>query len=90
MFKKEHVKQALNAIYWNNVKSYYEGKQGAVNGYIPGIGIDLACPQSEEVWTGITYALASLMIMEVWLFFLYQQFCLIIMHSSRCNWLKTG
>lgn len=48
-----------------------DGKLGAVNGYVlnsnpdkPG-HIDYTTIQSEEVWTGVTYALASTMLFEV-------------------------
>lgn len=38
---------------------------GAVNGMLPEGTIDDFAIQSEEVWTGVTYGLASLMIFEV-------------------------
>lgn len=48
-----------------------DGNLGAVNGYVlnsnpdkPG-HIDYTTIQSEEVWTGVTYALASTMLFEV-------------------------
>ena len=37
---------------------------GAVNGMLRTGGVDRSTVQSEEVWTGVTYALASLMIAE--------------------------
>lgn len=48
-----------------------DGNLGAVNGFVlnsnpnkPGT-VDLTTIQSEEVWTGVTYALASTMLYEV-------------------------
>lgn len=48
-----------------------DGNLGAVNGFVlntnpnkPG-SVDLTTIQSEEVWTGVTYALASTMLYEV-------------------------
>ncbi|KAK9498238.1 hypothetical protein O3M35_004097 [Rhynocoris fuscipes] len=61
IFPKERVKQALSTVYSFNVKSYYNGSQGAVNGMKPDYTIDDTSVQSEEVWTGVTYALASLL-----------------------------
>ena len=43
---------------------YENGGCGAVNGMRPSGDIDLSSPQSEEVWTGVTYALAALMIIN--------------------------
>lgn len=44
---------------------FANGKRGAVNGMRPNGTIDITSMQSEEVWVGITNALASLMIFEV-------------------------
>ena len=51
---------------------FHDGKIGAVNGFIansidpekPG-HVDTSAIQSEEVWPGVTFALASTMIHEV-------------------------
>lgn len=71
MFPKENVRAALKTIYDNNVIAFAKGNLGAVNGFIlnsnpdkPG-RIDYTTIQSEEVWTGVTYALAALMLYEV-------------------------
>lgn len=71
MYPKENVRAALKTIYDNNVMNVCDGKLGAVNGYVlnsnpdkPG-HIDYTTIQSEEVWTGVTYALASTMLFEV-------------------------
>ena len=42
-----------------------EGKWGAVNGMRPDGKIDYTSIQSEEVWIGLTDAVASLMLFEV-------------------------
>lgn len=61
---------------------------GAVNGFIPNANadkpghIDTTTIQSEEVWTGVTYALASLMIQEVWKTFQF--------HSLLISVIKIG
>ena len=38
---------------------------GAINGTRPDGSMDLTSPQSEEFWTGVTYALGATMIQEV-------------------------
>lgn len=62
------MKSALDTIYQMNVKGFCDGKMGAVNGMMPDGVVDSFAVQSEEVWTGVTYGLASLMIFEVCLF----------------------
>lgn len=62
------MKSALDTIYQMNVKGFCDGKMGAVNGMMPDGVVDSFAVQSEEVWTGVTYGLASLMIFEVSLF----------------------
>lgn len=69
IFPKENVRSALKTIYENNVKKFCDGKSGAVNGFIPGEAenegsVDYQSMQSEEVWTGVVYGLASCMIYE--------------------------
>lgn len=69
IFPKENVRSSLRVIYDNNVKKFCDGEMGAVNGFLPGVGEnegapDTASMQSEEVWVGVTYALASCMIQE--------------------------
>lgn len=59
-----NVQSALQTIYRLNVMSYCDGKMGAVNGMMPGGTIDRFAVQSEEVWTGVVYALAAFMIHE--------------------------
>ena len=38
---------------------------GAINGMRPNGQKDMTSPQSEEFWTGVTYSLGALMLMEV-------------------------
>ncbi|XP_031340395.1 non-lysosomal glucosylceramidase isoform X3 [Photinus pyralis] len=64
VFPKSNVESALNTIFENNVMRYKNGTSGAVNGYIFEKEIDTTALQSEEVWTGVTYSLASCMIYE--------------------------
>lgn len=69
IFPKENVRSTLKTIYDNNVKKFEDGQMGAVNGFMPGEGDNQGMPdnasmQSEEVWVGVTYALASCMIQE--------------------------
>lgn len=69
VFPKENVQTTLKTIFDNNVKKFCNGVKGAVNGWIPGEGDDEGCidktsMQSEEMWIGVSYALASTMIQE--------------------------
>ncbi|XP_012264048.2 non-lysosomal glucosylceramidase [Athalia rosae] len=64
VFPEDRVKTTLKTIYDNNVMKYKNGMQGAVNGFKPNGGIDTVTIQSEEMWTGVTYGLAALMIHE--------------------------
>uniref|UniRef100_A0A0A9Z3A6 Non-lysosomal glucosylceramidase n=4 Tax=Lygus hesperus TaxID=30085 RepID=A0A0A9Z3A6_LYGHE len=64
VFPRSHVQSALKTIYDHNVLMYYDGTQGAVNGMRPNGDVDRIATQSEESWTGVTYALASLFIFE--------------------------
>lgn len=75
VFPKENVRTALKTIYDNNVMGVCNGDMGAVNGFVlnsnpdkPG-RIDDTTIQSEEIWTGVTFALAATMIFEVSNFF---------------------
>ncbi|KAF5292347.1 hypothetical protein FQA39_LY03381 [Lamprigera yunnana] len=64
VFSQKNVVQALRTIFEHNVMSYENGTMGAINGYIYEKGVDDCSLQSEEVWTGVTYSLASCMIQE--------------------------
>ncbi|KAK7116158.1 non-lysosomal glucosylceramidase-like isoform X2 [Littorina saxatilis] len=62
VFPPDHVKTSLKTIFDNNVMKYGKGNMGAINGTQPDGTKDLSSPQSEEFWTGVTYALAANMI----------------------------
>ncbi|KAM3964246.1 LOW QUALITY PROTEIN: non-lysosomal glucosylceramidase-like [Aphomia sociella] len=66
IFPEANVKKTLRTIYENNVLKFKEGRMGAVNGYVTGARghIDTTALQSEEMWVGVTYGLAALMIYE--------------------------
>jgi len=56
------VRKSLSTIYKMNVLGFNGGTMGAVNGMMPDGNPDTFAVQSEEVWTGVTYGLSSLMI----------------------------
>jgi non-lysosomal glucosylceramidase len=58
----EHLGSALAKIFEFNVKQFEEGQMGAVNGMRPDGRVDTSSIQSQEVWPGITYALAAAML----------------------------
>ncbi|XP_046855881.1 non-lysosomal glucosylceramidase-like isoform X2 [Xenia sp. Carnegie-2017] len=64
VFPKTHVISALTTIFEYNVLRFHHGRMGAVNGMRPDGKIDTSSVQAEEVWTGITYAVAAAMIQE--------------------------
>jgi non-lysosomal glucosylceramidase len=58
----EHVRQALTTIFERNVLGFGDGHLGAVNGMRRDGTVDDSSEQSQEVWTGTTYALAAFML----------------------------
>jgi len=64
VFDEKKIKSCLDTIFEFNVMKYGEGKRGAVNGMRPNGQVDITSIQSEEVWIGVTNALASLMVFE--------------------------
>ncbi|XP_068685354.1 non-lysosomal glucosylceramidase-like isoform X1 [Montipora capricornis] len=64
VFPRENVVSALLAVYKHNVLQFQEGTMGAVNGMRPNGQVDTSSLQAEEVWTGVTYAVAAAMIQE--------------------------
>jgi non-lysosomal glucosylceramidase len=58
----EHANSALRTIYEYNVLKFADGQMGAVNGMRPDGAVDTSSDQSQEVWTGTTYALAAFML----------------------------
>jgi non-lysosomal glucosylceramidase len=58
------ARSALAVIFQHNVLGFEDGALGAVNGMRPSGKLDTTSMQSQEVWTGVTYALAALMLHE--------------------------
>ncbi|XP_048480737.1 non-lysosomal glucosylceramidase [Plutella xylostella] len=68
-FPAANVRKSLRTIYDNNVLKFGHGRMGAVNGFVLGDKsragrVDYTALQSGEMWTGVTYGLAALMIYE--------------------------
>jgi len=59
-----HARSALKKVFDFNVCQFNGGQCGAVNGMTPQGKVDHSCMQSQEVWTGTTYAAASAMLGE--------------------------
>jgi non-lysosomal glucosylceramidase len=55
---------ALHKVYDTNVKKFAKGEMGAINGIAADGSLLHNNPQTEEVWTGATFAVASHMIAE--------------------------
>ena len=68
VFPPSNVRRALKTLYEKNVIGICNGEMGAANGVNPDGTLDLFTLQSEEIWTGVTYALAATMIKNVRLF----------------------
>ncbi|EDO31657.1 predicted protein, partial [Nematostella vectensis] len=64
VFPSENVISALRTVFNFNVMKFQEGTMGAVNGIRPDGQLDTSSLQAEEVWTGVTYAVAASMIQE--------------------------
>ena len=60
----EHARSALETVYRFNVQGFQEGKMGAVNGIRPDGTLYTDSDQAEEVWTGVSYALAAFMLQQ--------------------------
>uniref|UniRef100_A0A1I7UT09 Non-lysosomal glucosylceramidase n=2 Tax=Caenorhabditis tropicalis TaxID=1561998 RepID=A0A1I7UT09_9PELO len=58
------VRSALDTIYRLNVCRFGNGQMGAVNGMKPSGVVDREYIQADEMWTGVTYAVASLLIQQ--------------------------
>ena len=56
------VARALRTVHRRNVVDFGDGLMGAVNGMRADAGVDTSSEQSQEVWTGTSYALAALML----------------------------
>ncbi|VDM37615.1 unnamed protein product [Toxocara canis] len=59
-----HVKSVLNTIYNYNVLRFAGGRLGAVNGMRKDGTVDRNYIQADEMWTGVTYALAAFLIQQ--------------------------
>lgn len=60
----DRARSALATIYKFNVSRFQNGEMGAVNGMLPDGRVDRTSIQSQEVWTGTTYAVAAAMLQE--------------------------
>jgi non-lysosomal glucosylceramidase len=58
----EHIVSALKTVYAYNVQRFAGGAMGAVNGMRPDGSLDTSSSQSQEVWPGVSYALAAAML----------------------------
>jgi non-lysosomal glucosylceramidase len=58
----DRILTTLRTIFAANVQGFGDGEMGAVNGTLPDGSIDESSLQSAEVWIGVTYALAALML----------------------------
>lgn len=59
IISNEHAISSLKSIYKNNFQSYYNSSAGAVNVANPDGSVDTSSQQTEEVWTGVNWDLAS-------------------------------
>ncbi|KAK0411790.1 hypothetical protein QR680_005848 [Steinernema hermaphroditum] len=60
---EKKAETSLRTVFEYNVMKFGEGRLGPVNGMKPDGSVDISSVQSEEVWTGVGYALGSYMIM---------------------------
>ena len=58
------ARSALATIFEYNVQKFKQGQMGAVNGMRPNGQVDRSTMQSQEVWSGTTYAIAATMLLE--------------------------
>lgn len=63
LFDDFKIKSSLRKVYDFNVMKVKGGRTGAVNGMHPNGKVDETCMQSREIWTGVTYGVASTMIL---------------------------
>ena len=61
---RDHVRSVLETVYRHNVLGFQGGTMGAVNGIRPDGTLYTDADQAEEVWSGVTYALAAFMLHE--------------------------
>ncbi len=58
------ARSALATVFEYNIKKFQSGQMGAVNGMRPDGQVDRSTMQSQEVWSGTTYAVAANMLLE--------------------------
>ncbi|HUJ33483.1 MAG TPA: non-lysosomal glucosylceramidase [Candidatus Acidoferrum sp.] len=61
---REMIEKTLHKIYDFNVMKLQDGDMGALNGIAPDGSLILTNEQVHEVWAGVTYSLAALMLSE--------------------------
>lgn len=61
---EDKVRSALEKVYNFNVLKVKGGSRGAVNGMLPDGTVDMSALQSREIWSGVTYSVAAMMIQE--------------------------
>jgi len=66
---EDKILKAFTTVFENNVMGFKNGTMGAMNGIRPSINgkdaqVDKSCIQSQEVWTGVTYAVSAAMLQE--------------------------
>lgn len=59
-----HIHPALKEVFTHNVLGFNNGEMGAVNGMRPNGKVDRTNLQSQEVWSGTSFALAANLIQE--------------------------
>ncbi len=64
LLPEERVNSSLNTVYEFNVRQYGDGQMGAVNGMRPDGSIDTSDLQSQEMWVGTAYGVASFMLLR--------------------------
>lgn len=64
------MKSALDQIYNSNVLNFAGGRLGAVNGMRKDGTVEKRYLQADEVWVGVTYALAASFMQQVSLLFI--------------------
>ncbi|XP_015937543.1 uncharacterized protein LOC107463282 [Arachis duranensis] len=62
--EEKKAKSSLQMVYDYNVMKFKGGSRGAINGMLPNGEVDMSSMQSQEIWSGVTYAVAATMIQE--------------------------
>lgn len=64
LVEHQRARSALRTVFDYNVQRFCGGQAGAVNGMRPDGQVDRSALQAQEVWGGITYAVAAAMLLE--------------------------